>query len=88
MTKKKQEREQNNVKPAASERVASLPNHTETSKDEKCKICLVDTATYALIPCGHLCMCQSCCCDSGQFVRGTPCIICRKPIDGFLQIYK
>eukprot|EP00960_Hanusia_phi_P007092 202077-Hanusia_phi.AAC.2 len=60
--------------------------HEEAVRDDEpnCVICLERKAQWALIPCGHRCLCESCKDRAGL----NPCAICRHtPIRVLLRIY-
>ena len=55
------------------------------SKRSQCCICLtVDREMTAAVPCGHLCVCTRCSCS---LRTGSPCPICRRPVDQFMQVF-
>jgi hypothetical protein len=45
----------------------------------RCVVCLSDAATVALLPCGHVCVCDSCCGRVGA------CPICRQDVETLYQ---
>jgi hypothetical protein len=57
----------------------------EEEEGEDCAVCMFDKATVIFLPCGHICMCTSCCnhftnsASSGN-TYGRNCIICRTKI--------
>jgi len=62
------------------EPTASLESIKLTAEKE-CKICMAEERAFALIPCGHLCVCATC-------VRHLKrCPICRTEHTGTLRIY-
>ena len=63
-----------------------------------CCVCLRNPATHAMIPCGHKCLCKNCTkvfktqkeCHQpvwGASCNQCQCPICRKAIEGILQIF-
>ena len=48
-----------------------------------CVICLDQTKTHAIIPCGHHCVCQAC----ATALAGGICPICRGEVKGVMQIF-
>ena len=51
----------------------------------ECVVCLDKEPTHALVPCGHLCLCDACssaCVDTGE------CPVCRVPVLSALRIWK
>ena len=44
----------------------------------ECVVCMVENSTEILVPCGHLCMCKSCC-ESLLKCRSN-CPICRREV--------
>ena len=51
----------------------------------RCVVCLDAAADTAFSPCGHKCVCQE---HSSAFASGTPCPLCRAPIQSALKIYE
>ena len=51
----------------------------------ECSICMDCEARYAMIPCGHLCMCESCAVDAALNIRDCP--ICRARVHKKVRIY-
>lgn len=58
-----------------------LPNES----DGACVICRGSKATIAIVPCGHLCMCQDCATELAT--REETCPLCRGQVTGTLKIY-
>lgn len=56
------------------------------SEGDNCIICLSKKISYAIIPCGHYCLCEDCKieCENEQ---EEICPVCRTIIQGFLKIY-
>ena len=53
-----------------------------------CSICLDNPSTYAMVPCGHLCMCLECCNKLRSIPRGANhCPICRTASTQVLKIH-
>ena len=53
-----------------------------------CSVCLSAASTYAMVPCGHLCMCTGCCDRLRQMPRGANCCpICRATSTQVLRIH-
>lgn len=51
-----------------------------------CCICSDSTADYAVVPCGHKCLCSEC---MKRFTKGRSlCPICRKTINELVKIYE
>ena len=51
------------------------------SDDDECVVCLTNSKQYAVIPCGHLCLCKEC------SERLTNCPVCRCLIKDILKVY-
>lgn len=51
----------------------------------ECCICLDRGKSHAFLPCGHLCACMDC--SAFMSARGSPCPICRRPIERSAQIF-
>lgn len=65
----------------------TLPLHVapEVKDEQLCVICLENEKRYAVIPCGHLCLCV-CCAD---LIRGSgQCPICMTKVDDIYKIYQ
>ena len=56
----------------------------DTARPE-CSICMDCEARYAMIPCGHLCMCESCAVDAALNIHDCP--ICRARVHKKVRIY-
>ena len=52
---------------------------------QECSICMDREAQYAMIPCGHLCMCELCAVDAALNIRDCP--ICRARVHKKVKIY-
>ena len=51
----------------------------------QCKICLDNSSTMMIIPCGHKCCCDGC---SEKLAASTKlCPICRTPVDKFVKVF-
>ena len=48
-----------------------------------CVVCLDNSATHALVPCGHQCACRTCVLQ----LEGSPCPICRKQVASSLRVF-
>ena len=53
----------------------------EEGEETDCVVCLDNERTYAIVPCGHLCVCGGC------VGRVKECPICRGRIQSILKIY-
>jgi len=65
----------------------SAPPPEVTSANEmECIVCMEDTRTTVMQPCGHLCLCSSC---AGQIMRGTrpTCPVCRVVVDDTIRVF-
>ncbi|EKX50363.1 hypothetical protein GUITHDRAFT_67286 [Guillardia theta CCMP2712] len=54
----------------------------DTNKGGECQICLSDQVDYAILPCGHKCLCSEC-----RSVVGTQCPLCRRDIREIVRIF-
>jgi Zinc finger, C3HC4 type (RING finger)/Ankyrin repeats (many copies) len=52
-----------------------------------CVVCWDECANYAVIPCGHLCLCAHCSADSARLLSGK-CPLCTRRIDCTVRIYQ
>ena len=80
----------------AQELVTHVPGNSEApcggdaASSGVCVICVDQPAEWALLPCGHLCLCQSCC---TELVRNrtaqtpTNCPICRGEVRAETRIF-
>jgi len=61
-------------------------DNTTPEGTEQCVICLKHNANFAVIECGHLCLCRKC----SRIIMDSSrkCPICRGRVDRFLKIYK
>ena len=48
-----------------------------------CVVCLDEPKTHLIFPCGHQCLCETCCESS----IGQPCPLCRTTCDGVCKVY-
>lgn len=62
---------------------ASIDDETDDNGSE-CVICMCDTRDTLILPCRHLCLCNSCA-DSLRY-QANNCPICRAPFRALLQI--
>eukprot|EP00746_Dinoflagellata_sp_MGD_P003226 gnl/MRDRNA2_/MRDRNA2_106257_c0_seq1.p1 gnl/MRDRNA2_/MRDRNA2_106257_c0~~gnl/MRDRNA2_/MRDRNA2_106257_c0_seq1.p1 ORF type:complete len:218 (+),score=51.74 gnl/MRDRNA2_/MRDRNA2_106257_c0_seq1:70-723(+) len=68
---------------------------SEAGDEPQCKVCLSNKVVVALQPCGHACLCATCCVSvlqsAGQWqVAGSPagkCPVCRGEIQDVLRVY-
>merc|ERR1712151_1152091 len=71
--------------PEPAELETASTEKPESSKHKKrkkklCVICMDKEAAYAVVPCGHQCLCQTC-------SQQTLCPICRGPLESTLKIF-
>lgn len=59
----------------------SLPASSPTPEDSICVVCMTNSRSVVLIPCGHLAVCQSC------YGRLQQCPICRAVIRGAIRSF-
>jgi hypothetical protein len=70
-----------NKQTVLSESVAVKRERIEEDEESKeCKICLDEQASFAVHPCGHLCLCRACVQLPDTLTNGCP--ICREAVDG------
>jgi hypothetical protein len=62
-----------------------LSTYEEEVENKLCAICWTGKKTHAMIPCGHLCVCEGCAVVLVQ--KRSECIICRTPVNGQLKVY-
>ena len=63
----------------------SEPGRSPQPEDNSCVICLAETRTHAVIPCGHRCLCTQCAQRIGS--GSTTCPICQSRFDLIVQIF-
>tara|TARA_B100000780_G_scaffold197335_1_gene139396 strand:+ start:32 stop:937 length:906 start_codon:yes stop_codon:yes gene_type:complete len=54
----------------------------------ECVICMSETATNAMVPCGHLALCSSCAAGMKAANKKHRCPMCKSEIQSFLKIFK
>ena len=73
----------------AREPPPSLSVSASASEDDKqCVVCCEAERSHALIPCGHLSLCEAC---SGMLLLGTReplCPLCRTPCKQALRVFQ
>ena len=62
-----------------------LSNDQETATNSTCVVCQDEIANFAVVPCGHVCLCSTC----SDICTGDdrPCPLCRVDILSTLRIY-
>ena len=63
----------------------SEPRRSPTAEENPCVICLAETRTHAVIPCGHRCLCTQCALTIGS--GSTTCPLCQSRFDLIVQIF-
>jgi serine/threonine protein kinase len=59
-----------------------------TQAERMCCICLTSRSCYAIIPCGHQCLCEGVECTAAfQPPRRAHCPICRTPVTSLLHVF-
>jgi len=62
----------------------SSPPHIPWQKDPgMCVVCLSEPSTHAMVPCGHMCICEQCNSDSAH----DQCPICRGLVENIIKIH-
>ena len=67
----------------ASSPVEAVAGKLKKPSSSECVCCLSNTATVALVPCGHLCMCTKCLPEISDHL----CPLCRQPFVSSLVIF-
>lgn len=68
--------------------VATVDEETKPTMDEEvddsamCVVCLENLRSHAIVPCGHMCLCQNC-----ASVVTERCPLCREPMISAMRIY-
>ena len=65
--------------------LGSVSNRSPPLEIIPCAICLAETRTHAVIPCGHKCLCSHC----ATVLQGGPlrCPLCQSRFDSIVQIF-
>lgn len=71
------------VLPPASPEERPGPSYHE---DKSCAVCMNDTKNMALVPCGHVCLCEACC-RAVMSSGSRKCPVCRIGIESTLKVY-
>ena len=50
----------------------------------ECIICMTDPREYAVLPCGHFCLCASC--QASMLRPNSTCPLCRNPVAAYLRL--
>ena len=58
-----------------------IPSAIENSTDNVCVVCMDASLEVVLIPCGHMCVCESC---SRQIVA---CPMCRMTVNDAVKVF-
>jgi hypothetical protein len=69
-------------KPKMKEEETHVKEEIQTTEPLECVVCLDAMKTHAIVPCGHLCLCESC----STRIR-TKCPICTRSITDIIKIY-
>ena len=72
---------------ALQENVKLKDKVIEDLEEPACVICCCETATFAMNPCGHLALCESCT-GGMKASRTAGCPICKTPIENYVRIWK
>lgn len=65
-------------------KLKATPDDDTEDNGSECVICMCDTRDTLILPCRHLCLCNSCA-DSLRY-QANNCPICRAPFRALLQI--
>jgi hypothetical protein len=74
----------NNMHVSTNTPSSSRTEHTTNDQSRMCCICLTSPKCVVLMPCKHLCVCESCFNGSDTGHRLTDCPICRCGIDNHI----
>ena len=69
--------------PPASAPAPALPVGASTRSE--CVICADNPATFVIVPCGHVCLCERC--KDALLARGGDCPICRGKIENIFKVF-
>jgi hypothetical protein len=71
---------------AAAQALAQAQAQTEA--EQACCICMTRRSTNAMVPCGHLCLCNDAVCTEFYLpARRAQCPICRTPVASLLHVF-
>jgi hypothetical protein len=56
----------------------------EDANTSECVVCLTEPRAIAVLPCGHLCLCETC--TNSLITQGSKCPLCRKRVQLFLRV--
>eukprot|EP00928_Gymnodinium_smaydae_P073720 TRINITY_DN56872_c0_g1_i1.p1 TRINITY_DN56872_c0_g1~~TRINITY_DN56872_c0_g1_i1.p1 ORF type:complete len:656 (+),score=39.55 TRINITY_DN56872_c0_g1_i1:42-2009(+) len=73
--------------PALVSASAEATVSNQRDDNDSCVVCLESPADSAVIPCGHMCGCQSCL-QSIKSSREALCPICRGPVSSVIRIFR
>jgi len=67
----------------------SFDTETPTASEDPCAVCHDKKRTMAVVPCGHLCLCETCSatCMEGGIVDSRACPLCRGAMTSTIRIY-
>ena len=68
--------------PEANERAAARQADAD---DSNCVVCFENERTHAFVPCGHKCICESCCGRLGN--KTAVCPMCREPYTAVMKVF-
>ena len=57
-----------------------------TAAVEECVVCLDVPRSHAMVPCGHLCVCENCAEEIRGF-RSPACLLCRKEAANVIRVF-
>eukprot|EP00931_Biecheleriopsis_adriatica_P012506 TRINITY_DN11366_c0_g1_i1.p1 TRINITY_DN11366_c0_g1~~TRINITY_DN11366_c0_g1_i1.p1 ORF type:complete len:363 (-),score=95.22 TRINITY_DN11366_c0_g1_i1:140-1228(-) len=66
-------------------RLNELQNKLRSGETNECKICFDSTATHAVLPCGHFCMCKRC--FENVYCTSRKCPVCKRTIESDVKIF-
>ena len=64
-----------------------LPNVEDTENIRLCRVCLIKEVDTLIIPCRHAQTCKNCTKTIASLEELNNCLVCRGPIESFLQIF-
>lgn len=69
------------------EQVQQVQKEPQEQQEQTCAVCMSEPANFLVIPCGHQCGCETCLSEIlGS--RSAKCPICRKKMDGLVQVFR
>lgn len=73
--------------PVSSTRTTTASAEPLTPDSQECVLCMDKAATHVMVPCGHVCLCDTCATPGSLMRLHRQCPICRAAIQQTVRIY-